>query len=60
MSSIDNTTIFLNSPVGLLRVSDENERDQNIVSPLPGALIFLISLDTVQVYTKLQGWKSLF
>jgi hypothetical protein len=60
ISSIDDNTIFLNSPVGLYRVSDETERDQTIVSPLPGTLIFLISLDTVQVYTKRHGWKSLF
>jgi len=59
LSSLDHTSILLNSPVSLTRVADEQQRD-NIVDPLPGTLIFLLNLDTVQVYTKTHGWKSLF
>lgn len=59
LQSLDNNVLNIKSPLGLLEVESEFERDQ-IESPRPGTMIFLVSLDTVQVYTKTQGWKSLF
>lgn len=60
LSSLDNTDITLNAPLTLKRVQDETERDLTITSPTPGTMIFVIDLDTVQVYTKTKGWKDLF
>lgn len=60
ISALNTSVLAINSPVGLLRISDEIERDRIIISPTPGTLIFLTRLDTVQVYTSKQGWKSLF
>jgi hypothetical protein len=60
LSSLNNTSITLNSPLQLKRIQNEQERDSIIDSPIPGTIIFLIDLDTVQVYTKNQGWKNLF
>lgn len=60
LSSLDNTSICLNSPLTLKQVKNEIERDDTIQSPLPGTVIFVIDLDTVQVYTKTKGWKNLF
>ena len=59
LSALNGGVIDLQSPIGLLPITDEVERDK-IVSPTPGTMIFLVNLDTVQVYTKTQGWKSLF
>lgn len=58
LSALDKNVLPIESPIGLLRVENELERDK-ILSPSPGTLIFLCSLDTVQVFTKTQGWKSL-
>lgn len=59
LSSLNNKILPLKSPLGLLEVANEIERDK-IENPKPGTIIFVVSLDTVQVYTKNQGWKSLF
>lgn len=59
LSTLDNSILNLKSPLGLIEVTNETERDK-IKFPIPGTIIFLNSLDTVQVYTKTQGWKSLF
>lgn len=56
---ISQEKISLNAPLELKKIKDEQERD-SINNPAPGSLIFVISLDTVQVYTNKQGWKSLF
>lgn len=58
--ALDNAEVFLNSPTVLPRIINEYVRDQTILSPIPGTLIFLTDLDVVQVYTKNQGWKNLF
>lgn len=58
--ALDSAEVFLNSPTVLPRIINEEIRDQTIVSPIPGTLIFLTTLDVVQVYTKNQGWKNLF
>lgn len=60
LSSLNDTSISLNSPVTLKQIKDETERDSVISNPELGTLIFLINLDTVQVFTKTKGWKSLF
>lgn len=60
LSALNTTVLNVNSPIGLVKISNEVERDSIIQSPLPGTMIFLSNLDTVQVYTKNQGWKSLF
>lgn len=60
LSSLNNTSISVNSPLALRQIKDEQERDVIITNPDPGTLIFLISLDTVQVFTKTKGWKNLF
>lgn len=54
------SVISLKSPIGLNTVADENERDKSVPEPVIGTLIFLINLDTVQVYTRRYGWKNLF
>jgi hypothetical protein len=60
LSSIDNNaSILLNSPITLPKYKDEVERDSIISNPALGTLIFLINLDTIQVYTKKLGWKNL-
>lgn len=58
--ALDSREVFLNSPIVLPRIINEKIRDQTIVSPIPGTLIFLTNLDVVQVYTRTQGWKNLF
>jgi hypothetical protein len=60
LTSLNNTNISMNSPLVLKQIKDEQERDTIITNPQPGTLIFLINLDTVQVYTKTQSWKNLF
>jgi hypothetical protein len=60
LSSLNKTNISVNSPLSLMQIQDEQERDAIIHNPNPGALIFLINLDTVQVFTRTNGWKSLF
>lgn len=60
LSALDTSILAVNSPLGLVRISNEAERDSIIQSPVPGTIIFVSSLDTVQVYTKNQGWRSLF
>jgi hypothetical protein len=60
LSALNASVLSVNSPMGLVRISNEDERDRIMQSPLPGTIIFVSSLDTVQVYTKNQGWKSLF
>jgi hypothetical protein len=59
LSSLNKEILPVKAPLGLLEVTDEIERNK-IQNPKPGTMIFLVSLDTVQVYTKTQGWKSLF
>lgn len=59
ITALDGNAVLLNSPVVLPRIPNEDIRDQTIVSPTPGTLIFLINLDVVQVYTHTQGWKNL-
>jgi hypothetical protein len=60
LSALNTSVLAVNSPIGLVRISNEVERDNIMQSPLPGTIIFISSLDTVQVYTKNQGWRSLF
>ena len=60
LSSLNKTSISVNSPLSLMQIQDEQERDAIIPNPNPGSLIFLINLDTVQVFTRTKGWKSLF
>lgn len=59
ISALENEVLPIKSPIGLIEIADEKERD-SIVSPVPGTMIFLSILDTVQVFTKNNGWKSLF
>lgn len=58
--ALDSAEVFLNSPTVLPRILNEAARDQTILCPIPGTLIFLTELDVVQVYTRNQGWKNLF
>ena len=60
LSALNASVLTIDSPVRLMRIADETERDCIMPTALPGTLIFLSSLDTVQVYTANQGWKSLF
>jgi hypothetical protein len=60
LSALNASVLTIDSPVRLMRIADETERDSIMPTALPGTLIFLSSLDTVQVYTANQGWKSLF
>ena len=60
ISALTGNTVFLNSPIVLPQIHNEYTRDQTIISPIPGTLIFLIELDVVQVYTRTQGWRTLF
>lgn len=60
ISSLNGNSILLKSPVVLTQMHNEDERDRLVASPLPGTLIFLISLDVVQVYTSNNGWKNLW
>ena len=60
ISSLTGNEVFLNSPIVLQQIPNEYTRDRIIRSPTPGALIFLMELDVVQVYTRTQGWRSLF
>jgi hypothetical protein len=60
LSALNTAILNVNSPIGLVRMANEAERDSIIKTPLPGTIIFLSNLDTVQVYTKNQGWRSLF
>lgn len=59
LSALNSNVLPFNSPIGLIKIEDDVERDK-ILSPIPGTMIFLNSLDTIQVYTRTQGWKSLF
>jgi len=60
ISALTGNSVFLNSPIVLPQIHNEYIRDQTIISPTPGTLIFLIELDVVQVYTHTQGWRNLF
>lgn len=59
ISSLTGGGVQFNSPVCLPRVENQHARDSNILEPVAGMLIFIVELDTVQVYTA-QGWRSLF
>lgn len=60
LSSLNSTSISVNSPLALMQIKNEQERDNIVTNPSPGTLIFLINLDTVQVFTRTKGWKNLF
>ena len=60
LSALNASVLTIDSPVRLMIIADETERDLIMPTALPGTLIFVSKLDTVQVYTKNQGWKSLF
>lgn len=53
-------SVSLQGPLKLRKIKDEQERDSVINTPEIGSLIFLLNLDTVQVFTATRGWKNLF
>lgn len=59
LTSLNQSSITLRSPLELQKFSDEAERDLVVTNPTIGSLIFLINLDAMQVYTRLSGWKTL-
>lgn len=58
LTALNGGILDFKSPIGLIEVTDESERDE-IINPKPGTMIFLSNLDTIQVYTRTNGWKSL-
>jgi len=55
---IDSSIVF-NSPIALKTYKNKEHRDTDICAPAAGALIFLLDIDSVQVYTNRSGWKNL-
>ena len=59
-SLIPTESVLFEAPLTLKRFNNEYERDLHYPTPTTGTMIFLINVDTVQIFTQRFGWKNLW